>query len=342
MASKNTQLIIMAGGIGSRLWPLSTPELPKQFVDVIGVGKSLIQMTVDRFLPICPMENMWIVTSTHYAEIVHKQLPRIPDSHILLEPVGRNTAPCIAYACRKIAQHHPDANVIVAPSDALVLNKDKFTSVIKESLRFVAKTKSPRIVTVGIEPTRPETGYGYICAEKAVKGKVVRVNRFCEKPDLEKAKAYLADGSFFWNAGIFVWRLSTILSELREHAPQIAGIMDKLEPYLYTDQENAKLEELFPQCDKISIDYAVMEKSDNIYVIAEDLGWSDLGTWGSLKEFRQNVGQVELHDCKNCTCAIEGGQRLIAVGLTNYIIAVQDGKILVCPLDREQEIKNFV
>ncbi len=336
------QIVIMAGGVGSRLWPLSTPDLPKQFVDVLGQGKSLIQMTVERFLPICPVENMWVVTSEHYSEIVHEQLPSIPKEHILLEPVGRNTAPCIAYACRKIAQHHPNATVVVTPSDALVLKKDKFTKIIGKAIDFVGKSKSPRIVTVGIEPNRPETGYGYICADKAVSGKVVKVKQFCEKPDFNTAVSYLSSGMYFWNAGIFVWKVSTILSEIKVHAAQISEVMDKLQPYLYTEKEQEKLEELFPTCEKISIDYAVMEKSHHIYVIAENLGWSDLGTWGSLKKFRRNVGSIELHDCENCMCAIEDGQRLIAVGLKDYIIAVKDGRILVCPLDREQEIKEYV
>ena len=336
------QVVIMAGGIGSRLWPLSTPDLPKQFVDVLGVGKTLIQMTVDRFLPVCPIENIWIVTSEHYESIVREQLPSIPTENILLEPVGRNTAPCIAYACRKIAVHHPNAMVVVTPSDAMVMKTDVYTDIIRQASDFVSESDEARIVTIGIEPTRPETGYGYICASKAVLGELVKVNHFCEKPDLKTAKSYIAAGSYFWNAGVFVWKVGTILSELRTHAPQISSVMDKIEPHFYTSSEKQVLKELFPTCDKISIDYAVMEKSDNIYVIAQDLGWSDLGTWGALKQYRQDVGTIELHDCKNCLCAIEEGQRLIAVGLDNYIIAVKDGRILICPLDREQEIRDYI
>jgi mannose-1-phosphate guanylyltransferase len=336
------QVVIMAGGIGSRLWPLSTPDLPKQFVDVLGIGKTLIQMTVDRFLPVCPADNMWVVTSEHYEQIVREQLPDIPSEHILLEPVGRNTAPCIAYACRKIREHHPDAAVVVTPSDALVMKKDRFKRIIAKAIDFVNESAEARIVTIGIEPSRPETGYGYIRASKAVRGKIVKVRQFCEKPDFDTAVSYISSGNYFWNAGIFVWKVSTILSELKAHAAQITAVMDKLQPYFYTPQEQEKLQELFPTCDKISIDYAVMEKSRHIYVIAEDLGWSDLGTWGSLKKFRKNVGSIELHDCENCMCAIEDGQRLIAVGLKDYIIAVKDGRILVCPLDREQEIKKYV
>lgn len=336
------QVVIMAGGIGSRLWPLSTPQYPKQFVDVLNTGKTLIQSTVERFLPLCPIENIWVVTSKQYASIIREQLPELPSEHILLEPVGRNTAPCIAYACRKIALHHPDASVVVTPSDALVLEKAKYVDIVRQAIEFIESSKEHRIVTIGIEPKRPETGYGYICASDPVRSRIVKVNRFCEKPDLETAKSYLEEGNYFWNAGVFIWKVQTILSELRRHAPQISSVMDALEESLYTEQENSRLEELFPTCEKISIDYAVMEKSENIYVIAEDLGWSDLGTWASLQQYRKESGSVELHDCKDCICAIEEGQRLIAIGLENYIVAVKDGKILICPASREQDIKNFV
>ena len=335
-------IVIMAGGIGSRLWPLSTPQYPKQFVDVLNCGKTLIQSTVERFLPLCPIENIWVVTSKQYESIVKEQLPDLPSEHILLEPVGRNTAPCIAYACRKIALHHPGASVVVTPSDALVLEKAKYVDIVRTALDFIEASDENRIVTIGIEANRPETGYGYICASDLVKSRIVKVNRFCEKPNLETAKAYLEEGNYFWNAGVFIWKVQTILSELRRHAPQISSVMDSLEEYLYTEQEQVRLDELFPTCEKISIDYAVMEKSEHIYVIAEDLGWSDLGTWASLQQYRKESGSVELHDCKDCICAIEEGQRLIAIGLDNYIVAVKDGKILICPESREQEIKNFV
>lgn len=280
----------MAGGVGSRLWPISTPENPKQFIDVLGVGKSLIQMTVDRFLPSAPIENFWVVTSAEYAGKVQEQLPDIPREQILLEPVARNTAPCIAYACRKIAAHHPEANVVVTPADALVKETARFTSVIGKALAFTAD--SPAIVTVGIVPTRPETGYGYINAPGYRHGCVVKVAQFKEKPDVETAKKYLSSGDYVWNAGIFVWNVGTINSELRTHAPQIMSVMDSLEPHFFTSGEQDALGKLFPTCEKISIDYAVMEKSENIYVVAEDLGWSDLGSWNSLREQLSLMGRT--------------------------------------------------
>ena len=281
----------MAGGVGSRLWPISTPERPKQFIDVLGVGKSLIQMTVERFLPSADIGNFWVVTSAEYAGIVKEQLPDIPSEHILLEPEARNTAPCIAYACRKIAAHHPEANVVVTPADALVTETSRFTEVIGKALAFTAG--SPAIVTVGIVPTRPDTGYGYINAPGFVHGQLIKVNQFKEKPDLATAEKYLASGDFVWNAGIFVWNARTINAELRTYTPQIMSVMDRLEPDFYTSREQAALSKLFPTCDKISIDYAVMEKSPNIYVIAEELGWSDLGSWHSLREQLLSMGRQQ-------------------------------------------------
>lgn len=291
MKDNDTHVVIMAGGVGSRLWPISTPERPKQFIDVLGVGKSLIQMTAERFLPSAPIENFWVVTSAEYSDIVHEQLPGIPPEQVLLEPAARNTAPCIAYACRKIALHHPDANVVVTPADALVTETARFAEVIEKALDFTADSSS--IVTVGIIPTRPDTGYGYINVPGFVHGQLLKVLQFKEKPDLATAEGYLASGNFVWNAGIFVWNVRTINSELRAHAPQIMSVMDRLEPEFYTPGEQSALAELFPTCDKISIDYAVMEKSRNIYVIAENLGWSDLGSWHSLREQLLAMGRVQ-------------------------------------------------
>ena len=340
----------MAGGVGSRLWPLSTKELPKQFVDVLGLGRSLLQITVERFLPVCPMENVWVVTSRAYSSIVREQLPDIPSEQILLEPVGRNTAPCIAYACSKIEQRYPGCKVVVTPADAFVLNTERFAHLIRKSLDFLDASADPRIVTVGIDPTRPETGYGYIRSCAASRGIVHKVEEFKEKPDLKTAESYLKDGRYFWNAGIFIFAASTILSELREHAPQIMEQIDRIAPQFYTAQESEALDKYFPLCEKISIDFAVMEKSRHIYVIAHDLGWSDLGTWGSVRQYRRldasgntiTSGQLSLHDCRDCMCAVEDGLQIIAVGLENYIIAYKNGKLLVCPLSREQDIKDFV
>ena len=276
----NTHVVIMAGGIGSRLWPVSTPEMPKQFIDLLGVGKSLIQLTVERFLPVCNHSGIWVVTSEKYVDTVRKQLPRIPEDQILAEPVPRNTAPCIAYACWKIMQKDPDANIVVTPSDALVLKTGKFADSIRKALNFTESSDS--IVTIGIHPDRPETGYGYICSTSTEEDKIVKVSEFKEKPDKATAEKYLAAGNYFWNAGIFVWSVKTIVKELRKFAPQITDIMDKLSKSFGTPDEKSALTELFPKCDKISIDYAVMEKSDSIYVIASDLEWSDLGSWTSV------------------------------------------------------------
>lgn len=278
----------MAGGVGSRLHPISTPEKPKQFIDLLGTGKSMIQMTVERFLPVCPPENFWVVTSAGYAAQIHEQLPQIPREHILLEPAARNTAPCIAYASSKIASRHPDANIVVTPSDALITETERFTSVISKALDFTAD--SGNIVTIGILPDRPETGYGYIKAGGTVRGEIVKVEQFKEKPDSETALRYLSEGNYMWNAGIFIWNVHTILSQLRSYVPQIMGIMDRIAPSFYTDREQESLDSLFPTCEKISIDYAVLEKSADIYMIAEDLGWSDLGSWPSLKQRLHALG----------------------------------------------------
>ena len=343
----DTQIVIMAGGIGSRLWPASTPRMPKQFIDLLGVGKTLIQLTVDRFLPVCPIENFWVVTSARYVDIVREQLPGIPADQILAEPEPRNTAPCIAYACRKIAVRHPRANIIVTPADALVLKTDIFADTIRAALAFT--DGSDAIVTIGIRPTRPETGYGYIHAEQARIGAIVKVSEFKEKPDLVTAKAYLEDGSYFWNAGIFVWNVQKISKELSVNAPGIWEMMDRIAPSFYTDGEPAALAEWFPLCEKISIDYAVMEKSRSIYVIAEDLGWSDLGSWGSIMTHLQAdsegnavVGEdVRLFECKDCLVHVPGEKTVVIQGLEGYVVVEADRRLLVCRLSEEQRIKEF-
>ena len=343
----NTHVVIMAGGIGSRLWPLSTPDTPKQFIDILGVGQSLLQLTVERFLPLCPPDRFWVVTSEKYVDIVREQLPAVPDDQILAEPEARNTAPCIAYASWKIARKDPDANIVVTPADALVLKTFQFAETIRKALTFTEVYGG--IVTVGIAPTRPETGYGYIHAAEAVQGQVVKVSEFKEKPDLSTAEAYLTDGHYFWNAGIFVWKVSTIVEELRAHAPQIAGVMDSLAPSFCTEGETAALKELFPTCEKISIDYAVMEKSKGIHVIAADLGWSDLGSWGSVKTHIEpdadgNAvigGDVRLFGCKDCFVHTAGEKTVVVEGLEGYIVAESADRLLVCRLSEEQRIKEF-
>lgn len=338
----------MAGGIGSRFWPMSTPEYPKQFIDVMGVGKSLIQLTVERFKGICPKENFWVVTSEKYVDIVKEQLPQIPAQHILAEPEARNTAPCIAYACWKIRKEFPQANIVVTPSDALVIDTAEFARCIAVALEKTADSQA--IVTLGMMPTRPETGYGYIAAQGEADAKgICEVEAFKEKPDVETAKGYLAAGNYFWNAGIFVWNADTITNAIRRYAPQIAGVMDELEPALFTDKEAEELKRLFPTCEKISIDYAVMEKAEDIFVLPAEFGWSDLGSWGSLRTLLPqdeagNVkvgGRVDMYNCRNCVVHAAEEKRVVLEGLDGYIVAEKNGQLLVCRLSEEQRIKEF-
>lgn len=345
---KQVHVVIMAGGIGSRFWPMSTPKYPKQFIDVMGVGKSLLQLTVARFLPICPIQNFWIVTSEKYVDIVKEQLPNLPVDNILAEPEARNTAPCIGYACWKIQKKHPDANIVVSPSDAIVMDTVEFQRVISKALAFTETNQA--IVTVGIKPSRPETGYGYICAESAQgDSELVKVEAFKEKPNLEKAKEYLSAGNYFWNAGIFVWNINTISSEIRKHTPGLAAIMDEMALSFYTEKEDETVKRLFPTCEKISIDYAVMEKSKDIYTLPADFGWSDLGSWGSLHSLLPNDEQnnsavgnnIKLFDCRNCIVHTSQEKQVVVEGLDGYIVAEKDGRLLICRLENEQMIKEF-
>ena len=326
---------------------MSTPDLPKQFVDVMGVGKTLIQMTVDRFSAICPMTNFWVVTGEKYVSLVKEQLPELPEDNILAEPAARNTAPCIAYACWKIRQRHPEANIVVTPSDALVINVEEFRRVISTALDFTCSDR--RIVTIGIKPSRPETGYGYIEEGELAEGEVYKVNSFKEKPCLEVAMQYLADGGYLWNAGIFVWNVDTIMSSLREYVPGLASQMDEMAESFYTDREAETVGRIFPTCERISIDYAVMEKADCIYTIPADFGWSDLGTWGSLRTLMDRnedgnavVGNdVRLFDCRNCIVHVPDLQRVVIQGLEGCIVAQHGDRLIVCSLDREQDITSY-
>lgn len=338
----------MAGGIGSRFWPMSTPEYPKQFVDVLGTGRTMIQMTVERFASLCPIENFWVVTSRDYVPIVKEQLPELPEANILAEPAMRNTAPCIAYACWKIRQKDSNANVVVTPADALVLDIDEFRNVIGKALDF---TRSGRhIVTVGIKPTRPETGYGYIAAGDRLAGTdILQVSSFREKPVLEVAEEYLRAGNYLWNAGIFVWNIDTITDSLRQFTPDLASKMDRMAESFGTEAESVAVEEIFPTCEKISIDYAVMEKASYIYTIPGDFGWSDVGTWGSLWTLLQHdengnavVGEnVHLNECRRCIVHAPGASSVVLQGLEDSIVVERDGRLLVCRLSEEQRIKDF-
>lgn len=343
----NTHIVIMAGGIGSRFWPMSTPELPKQFIDVLGTGRTLIQMAWDRFAPICPPERCWVVTSARYVHLVREQLPLVPEGNILAEPAARNTAPCIALASWKIAAQDPDANVVVTPADALVLDSREYIRTISEALDFTSAHNA--IVTVGITPTRPETGYGYIQTSSSIpaQGRILKVGSFREKPDLVTARSYLEAGGYLWNAGIFVWSVRTIVDALRRFAPQIACKADEIAAEGFSSDV---LERVFPLCEKISIDYAVMERHPDIFTIPGSFGWSDLGTWGSLLQnsSRDEDGNavigngVGLHGCSDCVVHVDGLDQVELEGLKGYIVAHYDGRLLVCRLSEEQRIKDFI
>ncbi|MBE6306476.1 MAG: mannose-1-phosphate guanylyltransferase [Bacteroidales bacterium] len=343
----NNHIVIMAGGIGSRFWPMSTPQCPKQFIDVMGCGRSLLQLTVDRFKGICDPSHVWVVTSAQYVDMVQAQLPDVPAENILAEPCRRNTAPCIAFVAWKIKNKYPNANIVVTPSDALVLNTEEFRRVISQALQFTRDAHN--IVTIGIRPSRPETGYGYIAAGRQVDdSEICKVEQFKEKPNLEVAKSYLAAGNYLWNAGIFVWNVNTIVDSITAYQPELAQIFDQLSPAFYTPQEEEMVNKLFHTCPNISIDYAVMEKSPHIYVHPADFGWSDLGTWGSLhthiahdEQGNAVVGNVALFDSANCIVHAPQNKRVVVQGLDGYIVAEKDGTLLICRLDQEQRIKDF-
>lgn len=332
----------MAGGVGSRFWPLSTPEYPKQFIDILGCGRTLIQLTVDRFKDICPMSNFWVVTNAKYVDIVKQQLPDIPVGHILAEPAARNTAPCIAWACWSIKKEDPEANVVVTPADAVVMNPEEFRKVIKHALMFTDQWEA--IVTIGITPSRPETGYGYVEAGEAMNGVIRKVNAFKEKPNVETATKYLDAGNYLWNAGIFVWNIETITNSIIKYKPNIAADMDKI-------AETGDVEGIFPTCEKISIDFAVMEPAavdGMVYTHPADFGWSDLGNWASLhdklsKDENNNgaVGSVKLYECTNCVVHAEDAKKVVLQGLDGYIVSEKNGQILVCKRSEEQRIREF-
>uniref|UniRef100_UPI00402697B0 mannose-1-phosphate guanylyltransferase n=1 Tax=Prevotella sp. TaxID=59823 RepID=UPI00402697B0 len=351
MAQQNNHLVIMAGGIGSRFWPMSTEERPKQFIDVLGVGHTLIQMTLDRFRGVCPMENVWVVTNERYAGLVHEQLPDVPVDHILQEPCRRNTAPCIAYVSWRIKMTDPKANVVVSPSDHIVTNVDEFRRVITSCLKFAGETDA--VLTLGMKPTRPETGYGYIQADLTSNSprnrEIYRVDQFKEKPDLETAKHYISEHNFFWNAGIFVWSVETIVNALRVYAPRINNIFERIQNVMGTPQEQEMINKVYPDCDNISIDYAVMENAEEIFVFPADFGWSDLGTWGSLllqspRDMYGNglIGKnIHTFECRNCVVHTTQEKKVILQGLDGYIVAEHDDTLLICKLSEEQRIKQF-
>ncbi len=351
MAYNNNHLVIMAGGVGSRFWPMSTTEKPKQFIDVLGVGRSLLQLTFDRFKGICSPENVWVVTNRSYKDLVLEQLPEIPVINILCEPCRRNTAPCIAYVSWRIKSKDRNANIVVTPSDHIVTNCEEFKRVISQCLKFTSETDA--IITLGMKPTRPETGYGYIQADLSScsprNKEIFRVDSFREKPDLETAKKYIQNKSYFWNAGIFIWSVNTIVNAFRIYQPAISKIFESLQPVYGTPKEQEEIDLRFPECENISVDYAIMEKAEEIFVCPADFGWSDLGTWGSLlvqtkKDLYGNgvIGEnVSLFDTHNCIVHTLDKKKVVIQGLDGYIVADDGNKLLICKLSEEQRIKQF-
>ena len=343
----NSHLIIMAGGVGSRFWPMSTPEIPKQFIDVLGVGKSLLQLTAERFTGVIPKEHIWVVTSKDYKGLVKAQMPYMQEEQILLEPCRRNTAPCIAYVTYKIKKKYPDANLIFSPADHLVLDTEKFREVIAKGLEFTTSVNS--IVTLGMVPSRPETGYGYIKGKEGQEVLIRKVVAFKEKPELAVAKSYLAEGGYYWNSGIFIWNVNTVISEFEQHAPELDAKFIGLNRIYFTDKEQEVIDKEFFDCPNISIDYAIMEKSVNTYVYPASFGWSDLGTWGSLHEHltRDENGNavvgnaVNMIACDNCIVYTPGLEKVIIQGLDNYIVATNTRYLLVCRKGDEQKIKEW-
>ena len=351
MAYKNNHLVIMAGGVGSRFWPMSTAEKPKQFIDVLGVGRTLLQLTLDRFKGICDPQNVWVVTNEKYADIVRQQLPEVPAGNVLCEPCRRNTAPCIAYVSWRIKKKDPKANVVVTPSDHIVVNGEEFRRVVNQCMKFTSETDA--IVTLGMKPTRPETGYGYIQADLSTSSprnkEIFRVDSFREKPSQEKAMEYIRNKSYFWNAGIFIWGVGTIVNAFRVYQPAINRVFESLLPVYGTPREQEEINKRFPECESISVDYAIMEKAEEIFVCPADFGWSDLGTWGSLlaqtkKDLYGNsiIGEnVHLYDTHNSIIHTLDHKRVVVQGLDGYIVAESDGRLLICKLSEEQRIRQF-
>ena len=351
MSRNNNHLVIMAGGVGSRFWPMSTEETPKQFIDVLGVGRSLLQLTRDRFESVVPHDNIWVVTNRKYVHMVQQQLPDMPTNHILCEPCRRNTAPCIAYVSWRIKAQDPKANIVVTPSDHIVTDPVEFRRVVSECLDFTAD--SDAIVTLGMKTSRPETGYGYIQADLSSSSlqnkEIFRVDSFKEKPDLETAKQYIKKNYYFWNAGIFIWNVSTIVNAFRVYQPVMSKLFESLLPIYGTEKEQEEIDRTFPECDNISVDYAIMEKAEEIFVCPADFGWSDLGTWGSLQmQTRKDIygnacigNNITLVESHNCMIHTTQEKKVVVQGLDGYIVAENNDTLLICKLSEEQRIKQF-
>ena len=348
---ENTYCVIMAGGIGSRFWPMSTTEKPKQFLDVLGVGKSLLRQTYERLLPVCPPENILVVTNEAYKSLVAQDIPEMLEEHILCEPMRRNTAPCIAFASYKIKAKNPNATILVCPSDHLVLKEEAFTNTMKLAVEQARNNDS--LVTLGIKPNRPDTGYGYIQfieENTHPDERVKKVKTFTEKPSLEIAQQFLESGDFYWNSGIFIFNVQTIINSFDEHLHDMHILFSEGIGNFYSEGEKSFILKTFQQCPNISIDYGVMEKSKSVDVVLADFGWSDLGTWGSLNEQLTKdadgnavVGKnVNLHDSKDCIIHMHGNQTAVIQGLEDYIVVFANNTLLISKKEKEQDIKGFV
>ena len=342
----NRYCVIMAGGIGSRFWPMSRQSCPKQFLDILGTGRSFIRHTYERFAKIIPNENFIVVTNRRYKEQVLEHIPELKESQILAEPIGRNTAPCIAYAAYVLRKINPEAEMIVSPADHLILNEDEFISVVEGSLDFMASHNT--LMTIGINPTRPETGYGYI--QRSSSGRISAVKCFTEKPNLEMAQAFLECGEFLWNSGIFMWRVEDIIKAFEKYLPEHSVLFASVEQDLGTSNEAEAIERVFSVCKPISIDYGVMEKADNVYVHAGDFGWSDVGTWGSVyqqsrKDRYANAtsgDSVHIYDTRNSLIHVPKDKVAVVSGLKDYIVVDTDDVLMICPKSEEQNIKSFI
>jgi mannose-1-phosphate guanylyltransferase len=350
--NNNNYCVIMAGGVGSRFWPMSRTSRPKQFIDILGTGKTLIQQTFDRFLTICPKENIYIVTNELYKEQILDQLAGITESQVLCEPLRRNTAPAIAYAAFKIMAVNPEARLVVAPSDHIILKEDSFTDVVLSALK--ASGENDWLLTLGIKPSRPDTGYGYIqyCDTHPYidDQRLRKVKTFTEKPNLELAQTFLESGDFLWNSGIFIWSLKSIMDAFDTHLAEVGNLFREGMDHFHTLRENEFINKIYPICKNISIDYGVMEKAQNVFVFEADFGWSDLGTWGSLFDIRLKdenknaiVGKnVMVFDSKNCVVNMPEDKLVVLQGLDNYIVVEDDNILLVCRKQDEQQLREIV
>ncbi|MBC7745277.1 MAG: mannose-1-phosphate guanylyltransferase [Flavobacterium sp.] len=346
----NNYVLIMAGGIGSRFWPVSRSSHPKQFIDILGTGKTLLRQTYDRFTKIVPRENIYIVTNDIYTSLVKQQLPEIDQSQILAEPIMRNTAPCIAYGCYKINKINPQACVIVAPSDHLILDTEGFVNSIDLSLKAAAEHNC--LITLGIKPSRPDTGYGYIQFNAVtINNDFHKVKTFTEKPNADLAKTFLQSGEFLWNAGIFVWSVKNIIKAFEQYLPEINDVFKEGEMAYNTHDEQEFIQRAYYQCTNISIDYGILEKADNVFVLPAEFGWSDLGTWASVYDLAEKdyVGnavlpseRVIMYDSSNCMVNVPKGKVVILQGLHDFIVVENNNTLLICPRNEEQNIKQVV